>query len=157
MATHGTSGALHADFFADLVRSETRLYNHFNDELRGVHGITTSQYEFLRYVRDHDDTRATDMAAEFAIGVGAVSKAMDRLEERDLIERRPNPTNRRSMILAATDAGRALVDAAETTFLRRLDEILAEAGTPEQVAAAAVVLRSLRAALEREDLGTPVG
>lgn len=157
VATRGPDGALHAAFFADLVRSETRLYNHFNDELRTEHGITTSQYEFLRYLRDHDGTRATDMAAEFAIGVGAVSKAMDRLEERGLIERRPNPINRRSMILAATGGGRALADAAETTFLRRLDRILAEAGTPEQIAATAQVLRSLRAALERDELGTPIG
>ncbi|MGT2427398.1 MarR family winged helix-turn-helix transcriptional regulator [Amnibacterium kyonggiense] len=144
-------------FFADLVRSETRLYNHFNDELRGKHGITTSQYEFLHYIRDHDGARTTDMAAEFAIGVGAVSKAMDRLEERHLVERLPNPANRRSMLLALTADGRALIDAASITFRRRLGEILAGAGSPEQLAAAGAVLSGLRGLLEREAIGTPVG
>jgi MarR family multiple antibiotic resistance transcriptional regulator len=157
MATHASSDDLHSAFFADLVRSETRLYNYFNDELRAEHGITTSQYEFLRYIRDHEGTRTTDMAAEFAIGIGAVSKAMDRLESRKLVNRLPNPANRRSTILTITDEGRALADATEATFRRRLDEILTGAGTPEQLSAAASVLSALRAVLERNGLGTPAG
>jgi MarR family multiple antibiotic resistance transcriptional regulator len=144
-------------FFADLVRAETRLYNHFNDELRAEHGITTSQYEFLRYIRDHGGTRTTDMAAEFAVGVGAVSKAMDRLEDRGLVARLPNPANRRSTILATTPAGRTLVDATDASFRSRLERLLAAAGAPEQLAAAGAVLSALRDALERQGLGTPAG
>ncbi len=144
-------------FFTDLVRCETRLYNQFNDELRAAHGIVTSQYEFLHHLRDHENTRTTDMAAEFAIGVGAVSKAMDRLAARGLLTRIPNPANRRSTILTLTDEGRALADAVEATFQRRLAEILTAAAAPAQIGAAASVLALLRAALERDGLGTPVG
>jgi DNA-binding MarR family transcriptional regulator len=144
-------------FFADLVRCETRLYNQFNDELRAAHGIVTSQYEFLRYIRDHERARATDLAAEFVVGVGAVSKAVDRLEARGLVTRLPNPANRRSTILALTDEGRALSDAADTTFQGRLEEILADAAPPERITASASVLALLRSALEREGLGTPTG
>jgi MarR family transcriptional regulator, multiple antibiotic resistance protein MarR len=78
--------------------------------------------------------RATDLAAEFVVGVGAVSKAVDRLEARGLVTRLPNPANRRSTILALTDEGRALIDAADTTFQRRLAEILADAAAPERIA-----------------------
>jgi MarR family multiple antibiotic resistance transcriptional regulator len=144
-------------FFADLVRCETRLYNQFNDELRAAHGIVTSQYEFLRYIRDHERPRATDLAAEFAVGVGAVSKSMDRLEARGLVTRLPNPANRRSTILTLTDEGRALIDAADTTFQGHLAEILADAAPPEQITASASVLALLRSALERKGLGTPTG
>jgi DNA-binding MarR family transcriptional regulator len=158
MATQvGEADSVRLAFFADLVRCETRLYNQFNDELRASHGIVTSQYEFLRFIRDHERPRTTDMAGEFAVGVGAVSKAMDRLEARGLLTRLPNPANRRSTILALTDEGRALVDAADMTFLTRLAEILAEAATPEQIAAATSVLAGLRVALERDGLGTPAG
>jgi len=129
----------------------------FNDELRASHGIVTSQYEFLRFIRDHERPRATDMAAEFAIGVGAVSKAMDRLEARGWLARLPNPANRRSTILTLTDQGRALVDAADTTFQARLADILTGAATPEQIAASASLLALLRSALERDGLGTPTG
>ena len=40
-------------FFSDLVRCETCLYNALNDGLRERHGIVTSQFEALRYLRDH--------------------------------------------------------------------------------------------------------
>jgi MarR family transcriptional regulator, multiple antibiotic resistance protein MarR len=144
-------------FFADLVRCETRLYNQFNDELRTAHGIVTSQYEFLGYIRDQENPRTTDIAAAFAIGVGAVSKAVDRLEIRGLVGRLPNPANRRSNILELTDAGRKLIDAADATFQTRLAEILANVGTSAQLAASAALLSRLRIALERDGLGTPVG
>lgn len=144
-------------FFADLVRCETRLYNQFDNELRKAHGIVTSQYEFLRYLRDHDSPRTTDIAAEMAIGVGAVSKAMDRLEARGLIVRMPNPANRRSTILALTEEGRALLAGADATFQARLAEILQSAATAEQLAAAAAVLQQLRLTLEKDGLGTPAG
>ncbi|WP_239451837.1 MarR family winged helix-turn-helix transcriptional regulator [Frondihabitans sp. PAMC 28766] len=144
-------------FFADLVRCEVRLYNQFNDELRAAHGIVTSQLDFMRFIRDHDSPRTTDMAAEFAIGVGAVSKGMDRLEAHGLITRLPNPANRRSSILALTDEGLALVDAAEASFETRLVQILSAAASPSDLAATASVLARLRADLERDGLGTPVG
>jgi DNA-binding MarR family transcriptional regulator len=144
-------------FFADLVRCETRLYNQFNDELRAAHGIVTSQYELLRYLRDHERPRTTDLAAEFAIGVGAVSKSVDRLEARGWLIRMPNPANRRSTILTLTDEGRTLIDAVDKTFHIRLAEILADAATPEQIAASASVLARLRSVLERDGLGIPTG
>jgi MarR family multiple antibiotic resistance transcriptional regulator len=151
------AGSVNAEFFADLVRCETRLYNAFNDELRAAHGIVTSQFEFLRYLRDHAGSRVADIAADFAVGVGAISKGTDRLEQRGLVTRRPNPKDRRSAILALTEEGRALVDAADATFEARLGQLLAAAATPQDVAAAARVLVALRAVLERENLGTPTG
>ncbi len=158
MATQpGAQDPANLRFFADLVRCETRLYNHFNDELRATHGIVTSQYEFLRYIRDHESTRTTDLAAEFAIGVGAVSKAMDRLESRGLLVRMPNPANRRSTILTLTSEGRALSDEADATFQARLAGILADAATPDQLSASASVLARLRSVLEKGRLGTPTG
>jgi len=145
------------NFFADLVRCETRLYNQFNDELRAAHGIVTSQYEFLLYIRDSESPRTTDIAAAFAIGVGAVSKAVDRLETRQLVTRVPNPANRRSSIIELSDTGRDLIDAAEATFQHRLTEILGDVGTPAQLSESAAFLSRLRLALERDGLGTPAG
>jgi hypothetical protein len=65
-----------------------------------------------------------DLAAGFAVGVGAVSKSIDRLENRGWVARRPNPNDRRSAVLALTGAGRALVDAAAITFETRLDQLI---------------------------------
>ena len=157
MATklHGTSDIY--GFFGDLVRCETRLYNLFNDELRERYGLTTAQFEFLRYVRDHANARVADIATEFAAGVGAISKGTDRLERQGLVARRPNPDDRRSAILQLTVTGRRLVDDADGYVQTRLRELTAASISPEQLAATSETLASLRAVLEERSLGTPTG
>jgi MarR family multiple antibiotic resistance transcriptional regulator len=143
--------------FDDLVRSETRLYNALNDQLRERHGIVGSQFEFLRFVRDSPTPRVADLAANFAVGIGAISKGMDRLEKLGLLRRLPNPADRRSSLLALTDDGRSVVDAAELTFTEHTVERITASLSPAQLAAAVDALGALRGALERDQVGIPVG
>lgn len=144
-------------FFADLVRVETRLYNALNDRLRDRHGIVTSQFEFLRYLREHSGARVADLAAEFAIGIGATSKGADRLEKQGWLTRQPNPSDRRSSLLALTEDGSRLADAAEKTFAEALSELIGSTLDSSAVAAAAQPLAKLRSALEHKQIGTPTG
>ncbi|MBP0456025.1 MarR family winged helix-turn-helix transcriptional regulator [Streptomyces montanisoli] len=144
-------------FFADLVRCETRLYNALNDRLRERHGIVTSQYEALRHLRDHPGARVADLAAEFAIGVGATSKSVDRLEQRGLAVRQPNPADRRSSLLSLTAEGARLADAAERTVRDGLAELTSGALDGASLTAAVAAVAALRATLERDGAGTPTG
>jgi DNA-binding MarR family transcriptional regulator len=144
-------------FFADLVRCETRLYNALNDRLRERHGIVTSQFEALRYLRDHPGSRVADLAAEFAIGIGATSKTIDRLEKQGWAARQPNPADRRSSLLALTDNGTQLVDAAEKTFTAKVAELVGGTLDNSSATAAAQALSKLRSVLERNQTGTPTG
>lgn len=144
-------------FFADLVRCETRLYNALNDRLRERHGIVTSQFEFLRFLRDHPGARVADVATEFAIGIGATSKGADRLEKGGWVVRRPNPADRRSSLLALTDDGSRLADAAERTFADGLALLIGGALEDSSVPVAAGVLAKLRSVLERDRIGMPTG
>ncbi|MFE9537271.1 MarR family winged helix-turn-helix transcriptional regulator [Streptomyces sp. NPDC006691] len=157
MAYKNSDGAaeLHG-FFSDLVRCETRLYNALNDRLRRQHGLVTSQFEFLRFLREHPGSRVADLAAEFAIGVGATSKGVDRLENQGWIVRQANPADRRSSLLALSDEGSRLLAAAEETFTVTLRGLLGGA-LDESGAAAGRALSRLRLALEREQIGTPAG
>ncbi|MFH8224831.1 MarR family winged helix-turn-helix transcriptional regulator [Streptomyces sp. NPDC018057] len=143
-------------FFSDLVRCETRLYNALNDQLRSRHGITASQFEFLRHLRDRPGARVGDLAEYFAIGIGATSKGMDRLEARGWIRRVPNPADRRSSLLELTDTGIALANDAETTFTA-ISTLIQTALGPEQLQTAAQALQQLRTALEHHKTGTPAG
>ncbi|MEU2773275.1 MarR family transcriptional regulator [Streptomyces sp. NPDC007162] len=144
-------------FFSDLVRCETRLYNALNDRLRAQHGIVTSQFEFLRFLRDHPGSRVADLAVEFAIGIGATSKSTDRLEKQAWVVRRTNPADRRSSLLDLTDDGLRLVEAAEETFTRTLAELTAGTLGGPSGPAAVQVLAELRSALERDRVGLPTG
>jgi MarR family multiple antibiotic resistance transcriptional regulator len=97
-----------------------------------------------------------DIAAEFAVGIGATSKGVDRLEVRGWVLRQPNPADRRSSLLALTDDGETLVDAARTTFDERLAELFEDTSTLA-LPAVAQVLSRLRSALERDQVGMPTG
>jgi len=146
-----------AGFFDDLVRCETRLYNAVGEKLRAEHGIVASQFEFLRYLRDHPRSRVADVAAAFAAGFGAVSKGVDRLEARGWVTRLPNPADGRSSLISLTTSGAALVTEAERTFNDRLDELIAPAVGGSQIDAARTALTALRRALEDARVGLPVG
>lgn len=144
--------------FDDLVRCETRLYNALDARLRERHGLVTSQFEFLRHLRDHPDTRVADLAATFAIGVGATSKGVDRLHGRGWVTRAPNTTDRRSFLLNLTASGTQLVEEAERTFTQRLHELTTPIGTTTaQLTPIAATLSLLRHALECDKVGTPTG
>jgi MarR family multiple antibiotic resistance transcriptional regulator len=153
MAAVASTSAL----FDDLVRCETRLYNAANERLRERHGIVTSQFEFLRYVRDHPGGRVADIAGTFAIGIGATSKGIDRLEARGLIVRLANPADRRSSLLELTAAGAELIAGAEQTVDEVLSELLGKNLAPGAIAAVGQAMADLRAALERDRIGLPTG
>jgi MarR family transcriptional regulator, multiple antibiotic resistance protein MarR len=143
--------------FTDLVRVETRLYNAVGERVKTDAGIAAGHFELLRYVRDHADARVADLASAFAIGVGTTSKIVDRLEKDGWIERRPNPANRRSSLLALTTAGESAVSRAEPAWQAAIQDILGGAVTSDELTALSQVLGALRADLERRHLGLPAG
>ncbi|MET3421032.1 DNA-binding MarR family transcriptional regulator [Actinoplanes tereljensis] len=146
-----------AAVFSHLVRCETRLYNDLNEVLRRDHGIVASQFEFLRYLRDHPGSRVADLAEFYAIGVGATSKSAGRLEGRGWVRRMPNPADGRSLLLELTPSGTDLTDAAEITFERYLAVRIGETMDLAQLEVVGRALGQLRAALERDGVGIPVG
>ena len=143
--------------FTDLVRAETRLYNVVAEHVKAEAGVGAGHFELLRYVRDHPDARVADLASAFAIGVGTTSKIVDRLEKEGWMERRPNPANRRSSLLALTPAGEAVVSRAEPAWQAAIQEILGGAIASDELAALSLTLGALRSDLERRRLGLPAG
>jgi MarR family transcriptional regulator, multiple antibiotic resistance protein MarR len=144
-------------FFTELVRVETRLYNAVEERMKAEAGVGAGHFELLRYVRDHSDARVADLASAFAIGVGTTSKIVDRLEKQGWVERRPNPANRRSSLLALTPAGESVVSRAEPVWQTAIQQILGGAVTPDELTALSLVLDALRFDLERRHLGLPAG
>ena len=75
--------------------------------------------------------------------------ALDALEEEGLVERRPDPKDRRARIVVTTEAGRKLLAGAEEVVLGVESEVLADLGTER--------LRSLRDLLSRLVVGPRLG
>jgi MarR family transcriptional regulator, multiple antibiotic resistance protein MarR len=158
MADNAMEGRVALDaVFTDLVRVETRLYNAVAERVKAEAGVGAGYFELLRYVRDHPDARVADLAAAFAIGVGTTSKIVDRMETHGWMERRPNPANRRSSLLALTPAGESVVSRAEPAWQAAIQEILGGAVTPDELTALSLALSALRSDLERRHLGLPAG
>jgi DNA-binding MarR family transcriptional regulator len=108
--------------FEDLVRFETELWNGVDAKLREAGAIPLGSLDVLRVVARTEGCRINDVATALCITIGGASQAADRLVARGLLERRPNPDDRRSSIVELTADGTAAVAAAETVFDAELAE-----------------------------------
>lgn len=66
------------------------------------------------------------------ISSGGMTARLDRLERAGLIERRPDPNDRRGKLIALTDEGRTLIDATITRHVANEQRILAALTIAEQ-------------------------
>ena len=77
-----------------------------------------------------------------AITSGTMTNRIDRLEQRGLVRREPDPTDRRGVRVVLTDAGRKTVDDAVFDLVAREHEVL-ETLPADQQDALASLLRAL--------------
>lgn len=89
-----------------INRSHKIYLKHFADEV----GITLGQYPYLVTLSYDDDLNQDDIAKLFQIDKCGVSRALKKLEEQGLVERTPDPDNRRSNILKLTEKGRSALE-----------------------------------------------
>ena len=87
--------------------------------------LNLTQASLLGYIAEFGPTTQTRLADHLAIGRAAIGSVIDQLERRHLIERQPDPADRRVWVIAITPQGRALateigeVDAVLRADLRR--------------------------------------
>ncbi|WP_055591108.1 MarR family winged helix-turn-helix transcriptional regulator [Streptacidiphilus griseoplanus] len=140
--------------FTDLVRVETRLYNAVSARLRTEQGLGLGQYEFLEIVDRVPGCRVLDIATELAITVGAVSKAVDRLEAAGWCRRVAHPQDRRSSVLELTPEGAQRLSASRLVVESELRSLTATV-SPDELARIAATLAGLRTVLEAGSHGRP--
>ncbi|GAB2575984.1 hypothetical protein Aab01nite_13670 [Paractinoplanes abujensis] len=116
----------------DLVRVEIMLWEHVDARLKQAHGLSLAAFETL-YTLDRsgqETLRVGDLARELRITVGGASKLAERVRAAGLIERRPDPGDRRASLIALTAAGRTLLGEASRTYdaavAERLEGVLSE-------------------------------
>jgi DNA-binding MarR family transcriptional regulator len=71
------------------------------------HELTFSQYITLKRLAE-DDAGASELARKAELNPGAMTRLLDRLEERGLTVRIADPADRRALRVQLTDAGRAM-------------------------------------------------
>ena len=70
---------------------------------------------------------------------GTMTNRVDRLATRRLVQRRPDPADRRGVLVRLTSAGRRAVDAALEDLLAREHQLLQALGGPERTELAALL------------------
>jgi DNA-binding MarR family transcriptional regulator len=87
--------------------------------------LTPSRHRLLRVVaRAEEPQRQTALATALDVVPRSVTSLVDDLERAGLVERRPDPTDRRATLVAATDEGRAVLAEADRQRRRHADELL---------------------------------
>lgn len=85
-------------------------------------------YEVLALLRRSEPSLLTplEVAQQLRTSQSGMTGKLDRLEAQGLIERVPDPSDRRAIRLGVTDAGRALIDNAFTMSMAMYEAMLSE-------------------------------
>jgi DNA-binding MarR family transcriptional regulator len=105
-----TFDSLQQEVFLNLWRTYDRL-RALEDELFGQHDLTPQQYNALRLLCSEHPTkvRTLDLAGRLVSRAPDITRLLDKLEQRGLIDRDRPADNRRVVRIGITEAGRALL------------------------------------------------
>jgi len=126
----------------------TRLAHHLDQARRqafAAHGLDTWEFDVLAALRRAGAPYALSpgrLGTQTLVTSGTMTNRIDRLEARGLVQREPDPDDRRGVRVVLTPAGRSQVDAALQDLVAREHTLLSALDSREQDALA-TLLRSL--------------
>ncbi|MFB9327445.1 MarR family winged helix-turn-helix transcriptional regulator [Paenibacillus aurantiacus] len=124
-------------FFSVNRKLDAVLKDHMPD------GLTIEQYATLRYLRDNGPCTSSELSEIFCVGKSSITAIVNRLFDKELIERVPHKKDRRVTNLSLTEEGiRVTTDMEERIQLAlapylnqfEAEEALAFIGTFEKLA-----------------------
>ena len=86
-------------------------------------GVSLARSKFLCFLSRLGPCRSTDIADALNFALRTVTEALDGLERDRLVERKPDPADRRAKIVSITETGRQVLEAAEMPRKQLLEEI----------------------------------
>jgi DNA-binding MarR family transcriptional regulator len=116
----------------------SRLAHHLDRARRrafAAHGIELWEFDVLAALRRAGapyELSPGRLLRETLVTSGTMTNRVDRLEARGLVERLPDPSDRRGVLVRLTQTGRATVDGAFSALLAAEAELLAGLGEPDR-------------------------
>ena len=148
------------DSLGYLVKRSHALMHDMLEPVLAAQGFTFTQYIVLAYVRDGIAINPKDFCAEFRHDSGALTRVIDQLAERRLLERARGVVDRRKVDLRLTEAGVQAVEGLIPIVVQRLNTVLAEFSSAEFAELLRLLLKlngSLQACLEGATAGAVSG
>ena len=124
-------------------------------------GFTFIQYVIMSWVRDGIAVNPKDICAQYRHDSGALTRVIDQLAERGLVERVRRDRDRRKVELQLTPAGRETIESLVPLVVEKLNAALAEFSSEEVKELLRLLIKlntKLQSALEPEAArvtGTP--
>jgi DNA-binding MarR family transcriptional regulator len=130
----------------EVLSRVTRLARHLDRQRTIVfarHELETWTFDVLSALRRTDGEQLSpgQLLAQTLVTSGTMTNRIDRLEERGLVRRRPDPTDARSVRVQLTAAGRTRVDAALEDLVAREHAILGSLDDGERATLAGLLRR----------------
>lgn len=91
---------------AELFWAVARRLRGISREALSPWAVNPSQSRAVRVLAHHDALRLGDLAARLRIAPRSVTEVVDDLEARELVERLPDPADRRATLVRLTGGGR---------------------------------------------------
>ncbi len=130
----------------EVLSRVARLARHLDRQRSLVfarHDLETWTFDVLSALRRADGQQLSpgQLLAQTLVTSGTMTNRIDRLEERGLVRRRPDPTDARSVRVQLTAVGRRRVDGALQDLAAREDAILGTLDANERATLAALLRR----------------
>jgi DNA-binding MarR family transcriptional regulator len=108
--------------------------------------VTPSQSRALRVLTRHGAIRLTGLSEHLRIAPRSATEVVDDLEAKGLIERRPDPADRRATLVALTEHGAAVGEAIRSASGTEAERVFDRLSSTDR-AHLARILRKLRSSL----------
>ena len=112
------------------------------------HGLNGASFDLLATLRRSGPPfrlSPSDLLDTMMITSGTMTNRIDQLEKQGLVERLPHPADRRALLVALTDKGRDVIDAAVTDHVENQHRLVETLTPPERAALDALLRRYLTA------------
>jgi DNA-binding MarR family transcriptional regulator len=128
-------GSVHAEAWIGLLETHKRLTRALEAELEAEHGLTISALELLGRLAaaENRSLGLSALAGLCGLSLSRVSRIMDALEARGLVERRAVQTDARAVEGHLTDAGLDLVRRAQASHFAAVQRRFFEHLSDEEV------------------------
>ena len=124
-----------------LLRSDLSAYL---SERLAAYGLTPGLYLFLRAVGERQGATPSEIAAATRADSGHTARSLQKLEERGLLVRSPNPADRRSTALRLTPAGEEALAGCRGLFAEWDRQMLSGLTEAERQTLLAKLVRQMR-------------
>lgn len=111
------SKSVEAGLVISIINMQSKIQKMIGAAL-SAHGIGLSEYLVLNqlYIATNQKMRRSDLAEKVGLSPSGVTRLLNPMDKIGLIEKEDNPRDARVSLVALTDAGRKVIEEAETSF-----------------------------------------